>query len=157
MAFQRALELDANSPYVLFRYANFYLWPQGQAEEAAALIERALSVDPLWVLAHWVLAYYIYARRQYDLAVHHLLAVIEMEPAFYLAHCVLGLAYAQQEMPQESVRALEKACELSPGNPFTLGMLAYGLGKAGRAPGSQCHHRQAKGGLACIPTCPRNR
>jgi eukaryotic-like serine/threonine-protein kinase len=131
-AFQRALALDANSPYVLFRYANFYLWPHGHAEEASALIERALAVDPLWVLAHWVLAYYIYARRQYELAVHHLLAVIEMEPAYYLAYCVLGMAYAQQEMPEKSVRALEKACELSPGNPFTLGMLAYGLGKAGR-------------------------
>jgi eukaryotic-like serine/threonine-protein kinase len=131
-AFRRALALDSNSPYVLFRYANFYLWPQGQAEEAAALIERALSVDPLWVLAHWVLAYYIYAKRQYDLAIHHLLAVIEMEPAFYLAHCVLGLAYAQQGMSHESVCALERACELSPGNPFTLGMLAYGMGKSGK-------------------------
>jgi tetratricopeptide (TPR) repeat protein len=130
--FRRALALDANSPYVLFRYANFYLWPKGQAEEAAALIERALSVDPLWVLANWVLAYYIYARRQYDLAIQHLRAVIEMEPGFYLAHCVLGLAYAQQQMPAESVLAFETACKLFPENPFTLGMLAYGMGKAGK-------------------------
>ena len=105
---------------------------KGRAEEATALIERALSVDPLWVLAHWVLAYYIYARRQYDRAINHLHAVIEMEPTFYLAHCVLGLAYAQQGMQHEAVGALEKACELCPGNPFTLGMLAYGLGKAGK-------------------------
>ncbi len=131
-AFRRALELDANSPYVLFRYANFYLWPRGQAEEAASLMERVLSVDPLWVLANWVLAYYIYARRRYEAAVRHLLGVIEMEPSFYLAHLVLGLAYAQQKMPEESVRAFEKACELSPKNPFTLGTLAYGLGMAGR-------------------------
>ncbi len=32
---------------------------------------------------------------------------------------------------ENSIRALEKACELSPGNYFTLGMLAYGFGKAG--------------------------
>jgi eukaryotic-like serine/threonine-protein kinase len=133
LAFQRALESEANSPLVLFRYANFYLWPQGRAEEATALIERALSVDPLWVLAHWVLAYYIYARRQYDRAIHQLNAVIEMEPGFYLAYSVLGLAYAQQGMQHEAVGALEKACELHPGNPFTLGMLAYGLGKVGRS------------------------
>ena len=131
-SFRRALALDADSPYVLFRYANFYLWPRGQTEEAAALIERALSVDPLWVLAHWVLAYYTYARRQYDLAIDHLMAVVEMEPSFYLAHCVLGLAHAQEGRSAEAVRAFEKACELSPGNPFTRGMLAYGLGKAGR-------------------------
>lgn len=131
-AFQRALALDANSPYVLYRYANFYLWPKGHAEEAASLIERVLSVDPLWVYAHWVLAYYVYARRQYDNAIHQLLAVLEMDPESYLAYCVLGLVYAQQEMPEKSVGALNKACELSPDNPFTLGMLAYGLGKAGR-------------------------
>jgi serine/threonine protein kinase/Tfp pilus assembly protein PilF len=132
-AFRRALELDANSPYVLFRYANFYLWPQGHAGEATTLIERALSFDPLWVLAHWVLAYYTYASRQYDRAFNHLHAVIEIDPAYYLAYCVLGLVYAQQGMQHEAVDALEKACELSPGNHFTLGMLAYGLGKAGKS------------------------
>jgi serine/threonine-protein kinase len=133
LSFQRAMELDANSPYVLFRYANYYLWPQGRAEEAMALIERTLSFDPLWVLANWVLAYYVYAKRQYDRAINHLHAVIEMEPTFYLSYCVLGLAYAQKGMQHEAIGALEKACELFPGNPFTLGMLAYGLGKVGRS------------------------
>jgi len=132
LAFQRALQLDANSTYVLFRYANFHLWPQGRAEEAIALIERTLSVDPLWVLANWVFAYYVYAGKEYHRAIDHLHAVIEMEPRFYLAYCVLGLAYAQQGMHHEAVGALERACELSPENPFTLGMLAYGLGKAGK-------------------------
>jgi eukaryotic-like serine/threonine-protein kinase len=133
LAFQRALELDANSPYVLFRYANFYLWPQGRAAEATALIERILSVDPLWVLANWVLAYYVYARKQYDRAINHLHAVIEMEPTFYLAYCVLGLVYVQQGKQQEAIIALEKACVLSPRNPFTLGMLTYGMGKVGKS------------------------
>lgn len=131
-AFHRALQLDPNSPYVLFRYANYYLWPQGRAGEATALLERALSLDPLWVLAHWVLAYYLYGRRQHEDAINHLLTVIEMEPTFYLAYCVLGLAYVQIGMHNEAVRALERACGLCPGSPFTLGTLAYGLGKAGR-------------------------
>lgn len=132
-AFYRALELDPNSPFVLFRYANFYLWPLGRVEEATALIERTLSVDPLWVLAHWVLSYYAYARRQYDRAVSHLHAVIEMDPAFYLAYSVLGLSCVQQGRLTEAVGAFEKACELCSGHPFTLGMLAYGMGKAGRS------------------------
>jgi eukaryotic-like serine/threonine-protein kinase len=132
LAFQRALELDANSPYVLFRYANFYLWPQGQAEKATAMLERALSMDPLWVLGHWVHAYYIYAMRQYDRAISHLHAVIDMEPTFYLAYSVLGLIYAQQGKEHEAVDAFERACELCPGNHFTIGMLAYALGKMGK-------------------------
>ncbi len=131
-AFHRALELDANAPLVLLRYANYYLWPQGRAEEAVACIERALSIDPLWELAHYALAYFTYARRQYDRAIRQLIALIDMAPAFFLAHCVLGLTYAQQEMTHEAVGALEKACELSPGHPFALGVLAYCQGKAGK-------------------------
>ncbi len=133
LAFHRALELDPNSPYVLYRYANFYLWPQGRAEEATALIERILSVDPLWVLVHWVLGYYVYARRQYDRAINHLFAVIEMEPTFYLAYCILGIAYVQRGKLHEAVDTLERACELCPTNPLTTGMLAYGLGKSGKS------------------------
>jgi tetratricopeptide (TPR) repeat protein len=117
---------------VLFRYANFYLWPQGRIEEATAVIERTLSVDPLWVLANWALAYYLYARRQFDPAIRRLHAVIEMEPSFYLAYSVLGLAQVQQGRLEEAVRTFEKACELCPGNDFTLGMLAYGLGRSGK-------------------------
>jgi tetratricopeptide (TPR) repeat protein len=133
LSFQKALELDANSSYVLFRYASYYLWPQGRAEEAIASVERTLSVDPLWVLANYVLAYIVYARRQYDRAISHLRAVIEMEPTFYMAYCVLGLAYTQQGKHREAVDAIERACELVPGIPFALGMLAYGLGKAGKS------------------------
>jgi serine/threonine-protein kinase len=136
-SFRRALDLDPASPYVLFRYANFYLWPQGRAEEAVASLERALSVDPLWVLANWVFAYYVYAQRQYDRAVNHLQAVIEMEPMFYLGYSVLGLAYAQMGLQKDAILALERACELSPDNPFTTGMLAYGLGKSGRSAEAQ--------------------
>jgi serine/threonine protein kinase/Tfp pilus assembly protein PilF len=132
LAFQRALELDPNSPYVLFYYANFYLWPQGQIEEASSLLERTLSVDPLWILSNWVLGYYGYARGQYEPAMKHLHTVIEIEPTFYIAHCVLGLIYTRQGMWQEAIEAMEKGCSLCPISPFALGMLAYGLSKAGK-------------------------
>jgi eukaryotic-like serine/threonine-protein kinase len=37
---------------------------------------------------------------------------IEMAPAFYLAYCVLGMAYVQLGMRHESIAALEKASKL---------------------------------------------
>ena len=117
---------------MLFYYANFYLWPQGQIEEASSLLERTLSVDPLWILSNWVLGYYGYARGQYEPAVKHLHTVIEIEPTFYIAHCVLGLIYTRQGMWQEAIEAMEKGCSLCPISPFALGMLAYGLSKAGK-------------------------
>jgi serine/threonine-protein kinase len=131
-SFQRALELDPNSSYALFRYANFYLRPNGRVEEAIKLLERALEIDPLSVVTLWAVAYYHYSSKQYDRAIKHLLAVIDLEPSFYLAYCVMGLDYAQLGMEESSIAALEKAGELVPSNPFTTGLLAYAKGKAGK-------------------------
>jgi tetratricopeptide (TPR) repeat protein len=80
----------------------------------------------------WALVYYFYSSKQYDRAIKHLLAVIDLEPSFYLAYCIMGLVYAQEGMEEKSITALEKACELCAGNPFTLGLLAFGIGKAGK-------------------------
>jgi serine/threonine protein kinase len=131
-SFKRALELDPNSPYALFRYANFYLRPNGRIQEAIQLLERTLEIDPLSVVTLWAMAYYHYSSKQYDRAIKHLLAVIDLEPTFYLAYCVMGLDYAQLGMEESSVAALEKAGELVPANPFTTGLLAYAKGKAGK-------------------------
>jgi tetratricopeptide (TPR) repeat protein len=131
-SFQRALQLDPDSSYALFRYANFYLRPQGRLDEAIKLIERTLAFDPLSAVTLWALAYYYYSSKQYDRAIKHLLAVIDLEPSFYLAYCVMGLIYAQQGMEEKSITALEKACELCGGYSFTLGLLAFGIGKAGK-------------------------
>jgi eukaryotic-like serine/threonine-protein kinase len=136
-SFQRGLELDPNSPYVLFRYANFYLRPTGRIDEAVNLIERTLSLDPLSVLTLWTQAYYIYSNKQYDRAIKLLLAVIDLEPAFYLAYCVMGLGYAQLGMEENALAALQKASDLCGGNPFTVGLLAYGMGRAGKSKEAQ--------------------
>jgi serine/threonine protein kinase len=131
-SFKRALELDPNSSYALFRYANFYLRPNGRIEEAVKLLERTLEIDPLSVVTLWAMAYYQYSSKQYDRAIKHLLAVIDLEPSFYLAYCVMGLDYAQLGMEESSIAALEKAGELVPANPLTTGLLAYAKGRAGK-------------------------
>jgi eukaryotic-like serine/threonine-protein kinase len=131
-SFQRAMDLDSSSSYVLFRYANFYLRPNGRPAEAVKLLERSLEIDPLSVVTLWTMAYYQYSSKQYDRAIKHLLSVIDLEPSFYLAPCVMGLAYAQLGMEENSIAALEKAGDLVAGNPFTTGLLAYAKGKAGQ-------------------------
>jgi serine/threonine-protein kinase len=136
-SFQRGLELDPNSPYVLFRYANFYLRPTGRFDEATRLIERTLTLDPLSVLTLWVQAYYIYSQKQYGRAIEHLRAVLDLEPSFYLAYCVMGLGYAQLGNEDASIAAFQKAFEFGGGNPFTVGLLAFGMGKSGKGKEAQ--------------------
>ncbi len=130
--FRRALELDPHSPYVLLRYANYYLWPLERLDEATAALERSLTIDPLSVATNWVLGYYMYSRRLHDRALRHLQAVIELEPAFYPAHSVMGLVYIQMRMPEEAIQSLQKGRDVCAGHPLPIGMLVYGLGKAGR-------------------------
>ena len=84
------------------------------------------------MLTLWTQAYYVYSNQQYDRAIKLLLAVIDLEPAFYLAYCVMGLGYAQLGMEENALAALQKASDLCGGKPFTVGLLAYGLGKTGK-------------------------
>jgi tetratricopeptide (TPR) repeat protein len=45
--FQRALELSPRSPLALDAHANFPLFARGRLDEAIAVLNRALALDPL--------------------------------------------------------------------------------------------------------------
>lgn len=131
-AFQRALDLDPNSPVVSYRQGCFYLWPLEQPDDATAAVERTLALDPLSAAPQWILGYFSYCRRHVDRAIKHLLAVIELEPAFFFAYSILGLAHLLDGNMDEAVQAARQACEVAPGNTLAKGIRAYVLGKAGR-------------------------
>ncbi len=131
-AFQRAFELDPNSPVVSYRQGCFYLWPLEQPDDATAAVERTLALDPLAVAPQWILGYFSYCRRHVDRAIKHLLAVIELEPAFFFAYSILGLAHLFDGNMDEAMQAARQACEVAPGNTFAKGIRAYILGKAGK-------------------------
>jgi len=131
-AFSRALELDPNSPFVFYRHGSFYLWPLGRPDEAIAALERTLSFDPLSFGTHWVLGYFIYCMRQYDRAIKHLLAVIEIEPAFYFTYGIMGMVHLQNGRPEEALAVVEKSSAVGAENPLTTGIRAYIFGRAGK-------------------------
>ncbi len=131
-AFQRALELDPNSPFVFYRRGSFFLWPLSRPDEAAASLERTLSFDPLSFGTHWVLGYFIYCMRQYERAIKHLRAVIEIEPAFYFAYGVMGMIHLRSGRPEEALAVMEKTSEVTAENPLTIGIRAYVYGSAGK-------------------------
>jgi TolB-like protein len=129
---RRARELNRQSPIVRLRYAISGLLPHGLIDEAVAEIEGVLESDPLSIVVRWWLAIMLYLARRHDRMIDEGHRMIALDPNHFLGHWVIGVACTERDAPDDAVRALERAHELSGGTPFTLGFLAYALGRAGR-------------------------
>lgn len=66
-----------------------------------------------------------------DLAIDTLSKCVKLVPIYSNAHVALGVAYARNEMLDESEMSLRKAIELDKNNPFAYRNLAGILGKKG--------------------------
>ncbi len=129
--FRRAIDLNPN-------YANGHHWYGeflslvGRHEQAIAESGRARELDPLSnIINTWVGSRYFFAR-QYDQAIEQYRNAVEMDPNFVPAHLVLGQAYEQKGMLQESIAEIERAVSLSAGSPVYIASLAHACGRAGR-------------------------
>jgi len=67
--------------------------------------------------------HYLHARN-YDAAIEQLKKVIELEPKFFLAHLILGMAYEQQGNFPGALEEFKEA-SLSENSPVVLGFLGY--------------------------------
>jgi serine/threonine protein kinase/tetratricopeptide (TPR) repeat protein len=128
----RARELNPESPLVRLRYAISGLLPRARIDEAAAEIDAMLRSDPLSVFVRWWAAIMAYLGRRWPRMIDEGRHMIALDPTQFFGHWAVGLACLETGAPDEAVRALEKAHELSGGIPFTLGFLAYVMGRAGR-------------------------
>jgi TolB-like protein/cytochrome c-type biogenesis protein CcmH/NrfG len=95
-----------------FRGVAFYLWARGRADEAAALVERALRVDPGNLESRVNLADFLAHAGRLDASIAQYKAVIESEPT--LASPLYGLADALERRGDATgaIDALRKAYEL---------------------------------------------
>ena len=130
---RRALELNRESPLVRLRYAISGLMPHGRVAEAVGEIDGVVQLDPLSVLSRWWLAVMAYLARAWDRVNEEAQHMIALDPGHFLGHWTLGVHRDANGAGAEAVAALERAHQLSGGSPFTLGFLAYGCGRAGRA------------------------
>jgi serine/threonine-protein kinase len=131
--FQRALELNPESPLVRLRYAISGLMPHGRVTEAMSEIEGVLRVDSLSILTRFWLGAMALLARCLDRVREEAEHMIALAPGHFLGHWVLGMQRDAIGAGAEAVAALERANELSGGAPFTLGYLALACGRSGRA------------------------
>jgi tetratricopeptide (TPR) repeat protein len=95
-------------------------------EEAAAELQTALELDPLSLPVSTSLAIQLFYAREYTAAAEQCRRVLEIDPDFPLARFFLGLCYAEEGRPQESVQELRAAvrdrrAEMVAGLGYTYG------------------------------------
>jgi len=101
---KRALELGPDNPFVLRLY-SLHLWQEGRFEEALALNERELALDPTSVFANRNKAIILYYARRYDECIEQSLRTLELDRYFATVYDWLAKSYEQLGRDQEAVEA----------------------------------------------------
>ena len=127
--FQRSVELNPG-------YAEAYHWRStlvcmlGRCGDAIREKERALAMDPLSVVIRSDVARMFYYSRDYDRALAHYRAALDLDPAFGTARIGIALVHEQQGRLDISVPELENCVRCAPNNLVMLARLARGYALA---------------------------
>ena len=129
--YDRALELDPNSPLTTYWYGA-YLGVIGLFEKSHDLLERAAELDPLSLLIPSVQGWVRIFARRFDEAVPILKRVLDIDPDYHVARWFLGEALVELGDLDPGVAELERALDLSGHTSRMHGYLGYAYGRAGR-------------------------
>src|SRR5579864_1491648 len=102
--FRRALELNPNQAANHHMYAH-YLMAMDRADESVAESKRAVELDPFNEYLTACLGWHKLFARQYDQASEQALKALQMDPTYFWANYVLGLAYEQKSMYEQAIAA----------------------------------------------------
>jgi DNA-binding winged helix-turn-helix (wHTH) protein/Flp pilus assembly protein TadD len=130
-SFHRAIEIAPDYPTTRNWYAN-YLAARGRHDDAVGEARKAAMLDPLNVTWRMGVGHMFLLGRRYAEAMEEQLKVLEMDSRFWLAHWVLGMAFEQVGDLPRAVESLERADDLSGGNPIARGVLGRVRALSGR-------------------------
>jgi serine/threonine protein kinase/Tfp pilus assembly protein PilF len=131
--FARALELDPGSADVWLTYNFYYLVPMGRLDEAITAASRTVEVDPLSPFMRYRLGSWYYHARQWERAIGQYRHALELDPRHSAALCELGLSYLSTDKPDEAIRTIETAVQITGRMPIALGLLGKVYALAGRS------------------------
>ena len=129
--YQRALELDSNSPDSLQSYAHL-LSALGRHTEALAKIKRARELDPLDLRVNSIEGMLLYYAGQTDEAIARLQKTLELDPNYRLPNMFAARAFIEKGMFAEAISATNKAREISPDSSEPISYGTYALAKSGK-------------------------
>ena len=127
--FKLAIELNPNYVHAHNWYSQ-YLMATEQIEESFKESLIALKLDPFDLGTNLHLGWHYLHARDYDQAIEQLKKLIELDPNFYLAHLLLGMAYEQRGNFSEALTEFQEARMLED-SPVLLGFLGYTYAELG--------------------------
>ena len=130
--FNRALEQNPKSADVLESYSHFYLLPMRRLDEALAVSQRALELDPLSPNRHFQVGVRYYLISEWNQAIEQFINALELDPQWHWAHMIMGATLVMMGQYDKGIHACEMAAKISQRQGSSLGVLGWAYGKAGR-------------------------
>lgn len=129
--FQRALALNPNHAGAYLAYAD-YLLIVNRRDEALAMAERALELDPLSPSTVGRVGQSLHFADDLDRAIEDLQAALEIEPQGVLWHVNLGCVYTMKGEYGKAIASLERAVPLAGADLRPQAIMAWSYAKAGK-------------------------
>ena len=130
-SFLRAMAINPDSVDVLHGY-SLYLQADGRPEEAVAVLERAITLDPLNLPVLDYLGKAHLTCGQHDDALAQFDRVLELDPEFRSALEGKGWTFFQMGRLDDAIDTFERVRDLTPHPKGGVTPLAYALGVVGR-------------------------
>jgi DNA-binding winged helix-turn-helix (wHTH) protein/TolB-like protein/Tfp pilus assembly protein PilF len=129
--FHTALTLNPANVSTYFAFAE-YLASTGQADQAIAAMQKALTIDPLSPEINSFLGWDYYLKRDYGqcLATSH--KAMQMFPEFWVPHMIAGMCSYIQSNFTESLEEYSKALAMDPESTFSQAGVGMSLARLGR-------------------------
>jgi serine/threonine protein kinase/Flp pilus assembly protein TadD len=129
--FEKAIDLNPNSATAHNWYA-FCLIAMGRLESSNQQSRKAEELDPLSQFFSINVARTFFYARDYDSAISHCRKAIELNPKFYVAHYLLGSAYAKKGLTEQAISEFLIVRTLGGDNPAWTSVLGYAYALAGK-------------------------
>ena len=129
--YRRALELAPNHPPAHYWLAAA-LGVRGEWEQAFALIEKSLVLDPMSPFTNAQSGWTRLRHGDYEESIKMSRKTIEYSPTLVIGHMLLGHALIMVSRLDEAIAELQEAVRLSEGDAWMKGSLAYAYAASGR-------------------------
>jgi TolB-like protein/Flp pilus assembly protein TadD len=131
-ALKRAIELNPGNA-LAHGYYGEYLWTMGRFHEGVVEHKIGLELDPLSRSINTVFGFILESTHKADQAMEQYHKTLELYPNHPMVLAFLGSAYMRNGKHKDGIALIEKAESITKGkSPFTLGILGYAYGVAGK-------------------------
>jgi DNA-binding winged helix-turn-helix (wHTH) protein/TolB-like protein/Tfp pilus assembly protein PilF len=129
--FHTALALDPSYVSTYFAYGE-YLASIGHADQAVAIMKKALTLDPLSPEINSFLAWDYYLERDYQGCLEQSHKAMQMFPDFWVPHMAAGMCYYSESQFQQAAEEYQKALGMNPESTFSQAGVGMCLAKQGK-------------------------